>query len=115
MLQALEWIYGPYAASDPYYQVLRDFIILLPWWYPYIWAALVGGVFFYRGLRRWRVRRLTKRGVARVRGRTHRLVDAERRARERSARRRHAANDDAVPPLPVRNSSAGERRSPARA
>ncbi len=107
MLQALEWIYGPYAASDPYYQVLRDFIILLPWWYPYIWAGLIGGVFLYRGLRRWRLRRLTKRGVARVSGRTHRLVDAERRTRQRMARRRQAANDDTLPLVPARKFSAG--------
>lgn len=107
MLQALEWIYGPYAASDPYYQVLRDFIILLPWWYPYIWAGLIGGVLLYRGLRRWRLRRLTRRGVARVRGRTYRLVDAERRARRRMARRRQAANDDTLPLVPAQKFSAG--------
>ena len=97
MLQTLEWIYGANAQSDPYFQVLRDFVVLVPWWYPYIWLAIIAGVVLFRGARRWRTRRLARQGLLRVKRRTERLLGETRRAREILTRRRRPANDVEVP------------------
>src|SRR3546814_8424232 len=44
----LQWIYGPEAASDPYYLLLHDFVVLMPWWYPYMWLCIFGGLTSWR-------------------------------------------------------------------
>jgi hypothetical protein len=75
MLAVLQWIYGPDAASDPYYQLLHDFVVLMPWWYPYMWLGIITTVLGWRLLRRFRVARQHRRGLRRVRTRVRRLAD----------------------------------------
>jgi hypothetical protein len=75
MLAVLQWIYGPDAASDPYYQLLHDFVVLMPWWYPYMWLGILTAVVGWRLLRRLRVARQNRRGLRRVRSRVRRLAD----------------------------------------
>ena len=75
MLAILQWIYGPDAASDPYYQLLHDFVVLMPWWYPYMWLGILTAVVSWRVMRRWRVRRQNRAGLRRVRSRVQRLAD----------------------------------------
>jgi hypothetical protein len=75
MLAVLQWIYGPDAASDPYYQLLHDFVVLMPWWYPYMWLSIITGVVGWRLLRRFRVAHQNRRGLRRVRSRVSRLAD----------------------------------------
>jgi len=80
LLAMLDWVYGPAAQSDPYYLLLRDFIVLMPWWYPFLWVGGIAGFFGYRYFRRFLWRLNHKRGAARVRDRTERLIaiqDAE--------------------------------------
>ena len=74
MLAALQWIYGPGAESDPYYLLLHDFVVLMPWWYPYMWLGVIGSVVGWRLLRRWRLRRQSRAGLRRVRARTMKLA-----------------------------------------
>jgi hypothetical protein len=76
MLAVLQWIYGPDAASDPYYHLLHDFVVLMPWWYPYMWLGIISAVTGWRLLRRWRQRRQSRVGLRRVRSRVLRLADA---------------------------------------
>lgn len=73
MLAVLQWIYGPEAASDPYYQLLHDFVVLMPWWYPYMWLGIIAAVVGWRLLKRFRVARQHRRGLRRVRARVRRL------------------------------------------
>lgn len=73
MLAVLQWIYGPDAAADPYYQLLHDFVVLMPWWYPYMWLGILGSVVGWRMTRRWRVARQNRAGLHRVRSRVRRL------------------------------------------
>lgn len=75
MLAVLQWMYGPEAASDPYYQLLHDFVVLMPWWYPYMWLAIISAVVGWRLLRHWRVARQNRAGLRRVRSRVRRLAD----------------------------------------
>jgi hypothetical protein len=75
MLAVLQWIYGPDAASDPYYQLLHDFVVLMPWWYPYMWLGILTAVVGWRLLRRLRVAQQNRRGLRRVRSRVRRLAD----------------------------------------
>ncbi|HEY9537599.1 MAG TPA: hypothetical protein VIS03_08400 [Kiloniellaceae bacterium] len=74
MLAVLQWIYGPEAASDPYYLLLHDFVVLMPWWYPYMWLCIFGGLASWRLLRRWRLARQNRAGLRRVRSRVHHLA-----------------------------------------
>lgn len=74
MLAVLQWIYGPNAAADPYYQLLHDFVVLMPWWYPYMWLGIIGGVVSWRLARRWRLGRQNRAGLRRVRSRVRRLA-----------------------------------------
>ncbi len=76
MLAVLQWIYGPNAESDPYYQVMHDLIALLPWWYPLMWAVIIGSVVTWRLARRWRRRRQDRFGLRRVRARVRKLAEA---------------------------------------
>jgi hypothetical protein len=102
MLAVLQWIYGPDAASDPYYQLLHDFVVLMPWWYPYMWLGILTAVVGWRLLRRLRVARQNRRGLRRVRSRVRRLADgpAGKPALPR------AANDDL--PRDVQVAGAGD-------
>lgn len=75
MLAVLQWIYGPNAESDPYYQVMHDLIALLPWWYPLMWTVIIGSVVAWRLGRRWRRRRQNRFGLRRVRARVRKLAD----------------------------------------
>lgn len=75
MLAVLQWIYGPDAASDPYYQLLHDFVVLMPWWYPYMWLGIISALVGWRVLRRWRIARQSRAGLRRVYSRVHRLAD----------------------------------------
>jgi hypothetical protein len=90
MLTVLQWIYGPNAESDPYYQVMHDLIALLPWWYPLMWAVIIGSLVAWRLGRRWRRRRQNRLGLRRVRSRVRRLADMP----ESGAWILAAANDD---------------------
>ena len=90
MLAVLQWIYGPDAAADPYYQLLHDFVVLMPWWYPYMWLGILGSVAGWRLLRRWRRGRQNRAGLRRVRSRVLRLADGPRGAPLLP----QAANDD---------------------
>lgn len=98
MLAVLQWIYGPDAASDPYYQLLHDFVVLMPWWYPYMWLGIIGSVVGWRMLRRWRRGRQNRAGLRRVRSRVRRLGDSP----ALSAFMPAAANDDLPPAIPRR-------------
>jgi hypothetical protein len=75
MLAVLQWIYGPNAGSDPYYQLMHDIITVLPWWYPYMWLAILGSVVAWRLVRRLRLRRQNRAGLRRVRTRVRHLAD----------------------------------------
>ena len=94
MLALLQWVYGPDAASDPYYQLLHDFVVLMPWWYPYMWLGILGSVVGWRLLRRWRLGRQSRLGLRRVRSRVHRFAAASPSLPPFMAR---AANDDLPP------------------
>jgi hypothetical protein len=95
MLAVLQWIYGPNAASDPYYQLLHDFVVLMPWWYPYMWLGIIGSVIGWRLLRRWRLRRQNRLGLRRVRSRVSRFGSGP----AVPALTLEAANDDVPPPI----------------
>ncbi|NIA67612.1 hypothetical protein HBA54_03315 [Pelagibius litoralis] len=75
MLQVLQWIYGPGAESDPYYLLLHDFVVLMPWWYPYMWLGIITAVVSWRLLRRFRRNHQNRTGLKRVRSRVLRLAD----------------------------------------
>ncbi len=75
MLALLQWIYGPGAEADPYYVLLRDFVVLMPWWYPYMWLGIIAAVVAWRLLRRVRLNRHNRLGLKRVRTRVLRLAD----------------------------------------
>lgn len=74
MLSLLDWIYGPGAAADPYYALMREFIVLMPWWYPYMWLGIITTVVAWRLLRRMRLNRQNRIGLKRVRSRVLRLT-----------------------------------------
>ena len=75
MLAVLQWIYGPGAEADPYYLLLHDFVVLMPWWYPYMWLGILGSVAAWRLTRRLRRRLQSRAGLRRVRHRIKRLAD----------------------------------------
>jgi hypothetical protein len=93
MLRLLDWAYGPAGQTDPYYLLLRDFILLMPWWYPWFWVAIIVAVLTFRYLRRWRRNRVARRGMRRVRERTERLLDDEAAMLAAARLRRNPAND----------------------
>lgn len=94
LLGFLDWVYGPAAQSDPYYLLLRDFIILMPWWYPFLW---IGGIAAFVGLtlfRRMRWRLSHARSAARVRTRTDRLIAVQNAELAMKKLLRRPANDN---------------------
>ena len=93
MLKLLDWAYGPAGQTDPYYLLLRDFILLMPWWYPWFWVTIIVGVLAFRYLRRWRRNHVARRGMRRVRERTERLLDMEVATPAAERLQRSPAND----------------------
>ena len=93
MLALLDWVYGPGGVSDPYYQLMRDILLVMPWWYPYFWLGIGMAFFGLRYAMAWRRRRAGARGARRVKARTHGILT--RQAGEVAARRllRQPAND----------------------
>ena len=104
MLAVLEWIYGPAAYSDPYFLLLRDFVVLMPWWYPLMWAGIIGSVVTFKLYRRLRVRHQTKKGVRRVVARAERIAAEAPEDHQISFILRRPAND--VGPLLAETASA---------
>ncbi len=74
MQSVLEQAYGSAAMSDPGVKLMGDIIAFMPWWYPLMWAGIIGSVVLYKAVRKWRVRQQTKMGVARVKLRGDRLA-----------------------------------------
>ena len=94
LLGLLDWVYGPAAQSDPYYLLLRDFIILMPWWYPFMWIGGIAAFFTFSLYRRLRWRRSHKHGAARVRLRTERLIAVQNAELAIKKLLRQPANDN---------------------
>jgi hypothetical protein len=97
MLAVLQWIYGPKAASDPAYQLLHDFVVLMPWWYPYMWLCILTSVVSWRLLRRWQRARQSRAGLRRVHSRVRRLAAEPGRPALLPFLLPRAANDDFAP------------------
>ena len=93
MLALLDWIYGPQGYGDPYYQLMRDFILVMPWWYPYFWVALIGSILAWRQVRRVRARANARRGMRRVTARTERVLEHQLGEIAALRHRRTPAND----------------------
>ena len=93
MLAILDWIYGPAGQTDQYYLLMRDIIMVMPWWYPLFWIGVGGFVICFRFHRRWRRNSLARKAAGRVQTRTGRIMS--RHAAERAALRllRRPAND----------------------
>ena len=93
MLAVLDWIYGPMGASDPNYLLMRDIIVFLPWWYPYMWLGIGAAYFMQKSIRKRLRERKARLAGNRVLQRTERLMS--RQARELAAKRlsRRPAND----------------------
>ena len=93
MLAILDWIYGPAGQTDQYYLLMRDIIMVLPWWYPLFWVGVGGLVVSYRLYRRWRRNSFARKAARRVHSRTGRIMS--RQAAEHAALRlfRQPAND----------------------
>ncbi|MEQ8356981.1 MAG: hypothetical protein RH942_15695 [Kiloniellaceae bacterium] len=100
MLAVLQWIYGPGAESDPYYLLLHDFVVLMPWWYPYMWLGIIGSVVSWRLLRRLRRRLQNRAGLRRLRAHMTRMA-----GQAESTWLPAAANDD-QPLVPARRFAA---------
>ena len=101
LLAFLDWVYGPAAQSDPYYLLLRDFIILMPWWYPYLWIGGIAAFFGVTALRRYGWRRAHARGAARVRARTERLIAVQNAELAIKRLLRQPANDNRPEAKPI--------------
>ena len=93
MMAILDWLYGPQRESDPYYLLLHDFVILMPWWYPLFWIALIGGFFSWRVVRYLRARSRATKAVRRVKARTERVFGRQQCEIARLQHRRRPAND----------------------
>ena len=100
MLKLLDWAYGPAGQTDPYYLLLRDFILLMPWWYPWFWVAIIVGILTFRYVRRWRRARVSRRGSRRVQARTERLLDKQAAVLAAERLRRAPANDHSLADQP---------------
>ena len=94
LLAFLDWVYGPAAQSDPYYLLLRDFVILMPWWYPFMWIGGLTVFFSFSIIRRIKWRLSHARGAARVQARTRRLIAVQNAEVAIKRLLRHPANDN---------------------
>jgi hypothetical protein len=101
LLAMLNWVYGPAAQSDPYYLLLRDFIVLMPWWYPFMWVGGIATFFGYKILRRFLWRQSHKRGATRVRNRTQRLIGNQEAELAITRLLRKPANDNNSEAKPI--------------
>ena len=101
MLAVLDWIYGPTGLTDPNYLLMRDILMVLPWWYPYMWLVIGAAVISFKKFRVWRRKLQARRAGSRVAARTQRLL--MRQAREMAAQRlmRLPANDFPGMPKPT--------------
>ena len=97
MMAILDWLYGPQRESDPYYLLLHDFAVLMPWWYPLFWAALIGGFLSWRAIRYWSARTRATKGARRVKARTERVLGRQQCEIARLRHRRRPANDFGKP------------------
>jgi len=100
LLEFLDFIYGPAGQTDPYYLLLRDFVILMPWWYPYFWAVLLGGFFGFKAFRSLRARLGARKAVRRVVGRIESYETPVPTPRANPLFMKISANDDFPAPLP---------------
>ncbi len=94
MVNFLEWIYGPAAHSDPYFVLLRDFWLLTPWWYPYLWLGILGTIVLVKLARFGLRRRAARAGIKRVQRRTEQLLRSSQSEPPMQRIMRQAANDD---------------------
>lgn len=94
MLALLDWIYGPTGYGDPYYLLMRDFIMLMPWWYGYFWLSVIGSVFAYRKTRKVMARRATKKRAEGIAVRTRRIMKTQRVLDQIRHMRRRPCNDN---------------------
>jgi len=97
MMALLDWVYGPQRESDPYYLLLHDFVVLMPWWYPLFWAALIGGIVSWRVFKHLRARSRATKGARRVKARTERVLSRQQCEIARLRYRRRPANDHGKP------------------
>lgn len=95
MLALLDWIYGPNGYGDQYYLLMRDFLIVMPWWYGYFWLTMITGFFGFRYLRKAAVRHATVRRARQVESRTKRIIRAQKIQNAVRLARRAASNDNA--------------------
>ena len=68
----LDTIYGPNAASDPYYQLFVDAQALIPWWYPTLVFGIAACILAYRMAAKMHYRRQAATAARRVQLRTRR-------------------------------------------
>ena len=94
LLELLDFIYGPAGQTDPYYHLLRDFVVLMPWWYPYFWAVLLGGFFGFKAFRALSARLRARKAARRVVGRIESYETAAPLPRVNALFLKVGANDD---------------------
>jgi len=99
LLEFLDFVYGPAGQTDPYYHLLRDFIVLMPWWYPYFWAVLLGGFFGFKAVRSLRARLRARKAARRVVGRVESYETAAPVLRANPLFLKIGANDDYSTPM----------------
>ena len=68
----LDAVYGPNAASDPYYQFFVDAQALIPWWYPILVFGIAATIVTYKVASKMQYRRRTVLAANRVERRTRR-------------------------------------------
>ena len=62
----LDFIFGPNAAGNPYYELYSDAFALIPWWYPTLVGSIVAAVLVRRWYRRFSYRRKSVIAARRV-------------------------------------------------
>ena len=93
MLALLNWVYGPAAATDPYYAAMHDIILLIPNWYVWLWVAIGVAGLGTRWLRRYYKNRQARLGAHRVRSRTEKILKKQSMEIAAHRLRRRPAND----------------------
>jgi len=101
LLAFLNWVYGPAAQSDPYYLLLRDFVILMPWWYPFLWIGGIASFFGYKLFRQFLSNRSAARGAMRVKARAERLIAVQNAELSIKRLLRQPSNDNGSDAKPV--------------
>ncbi len=96
MMQALQSALSSYAGQDPYFKVMADLVALMPWWYPYMWLGIIGGVVFYRLLRWAHARLQIQRGIRRMQSRLARAKSSALQDPRALKYHRMSANDNFV-------------------